>query len=60
MPGVAAGIDYGFRLDGGDLLPDPRSLGSRSASTGLSRTYDHSAFALDGSPLARRRRCTGR
>ena len=26
VPDVAAGIDYGFRLDDGELLPDPRSL----------------------------------
>jgi len=25
VPDVAAGIDYGFRLDEGELLPDPRS-----------------------------------
>ena len=26
VPDITAGIDYGFRLDGGDVLPDPRSL----------------------------------
>ena len=44
MPDVAAGIDYGFRLDDGELLPDPRSLRQPFGIKGLSRTYDHSAF----------------
>jgi malto-oligosyltrehalose trehalohydrolase len=44
VPDVAAGIDYGFRLDGGDPLPDPRSLRQPSGPQGLSRRYDHSAF----------------
>jgi malto-oligosyltrehalose trehalohydrolase len=42
---VAAGIDYGFRLDDGDLLPDPRSPRQPFGINGPSRTYDHSAFA---------------
>jgi malto-oligosyltrehalose trehalohydrolase len=45
VPDVAAGIDYGFRLDGGELLPDPRSLRQPSGVNGPSRTYDQSAFA---------------
>jgi malto-oligosyltrehalose trehalohydrolase len=44
VPDVAAGIDYGFRLDGGELLPDPRSLRQPFGITGLSRRYDHFAF----------------
>ena len=44
VPDVPAGADYGFRLDGGDPLPDPRSLRQPSGPQGLSRTYDHSAF----------------
>jgi malto-oligosyltrehalose trehalohydrolase len=44
VPGVAAGIDYGFRLDDGELLPDPRSPRQPFGVNGLSRTYDHSAF----------------
>jgi maltooligosyltrehalose trehalohydrolase len=44
VPGVAAGIDYGFRLDGGELLPDPRSPRQPSGINGPSRTYDHAAF----------------
>ena len=44
VPDVAAGIDYGFRLDDGEPLPDPRSLRQPFGIKGLSRTYDHSAF----------------
>ena len=45
VPDVAAGIDYGFRLDDGELLPDPRSLRQPFGINGPSRTYDHSAFS---------------
>jgi maltooligosyltrehalose trehalohydrolase len=38
------GVDYAFRLDGGEPLPDPRSPRQPLGCTGLSRTYDHSAF----------------
>ena len=44
VPDVAVGIDYGFRLDDGEALPDPRSLRQPFGIKGLSRTYDHSAF----------------
>ena len=44
VPDVAVGIDYGFRLDDGEPLPDPRSLRQPFGIKGLSRTYDHSAF----------------
>ena len=44
VPDVAAGIDYGFRLDDGEPLPDPRSLRQPFGIKGLSRTYDHAAF----------------
>jgi maltooligosyltrehalose trehalohydrolase len=44
VPDVAAGIDYGFRLDDDELLPDPRSLRQPFGIKGPSRTYDHSAF----------------
>jgi malto-oligosyltrehalose trehalohydrolase len=44
VPDVAAGIDYGFKLDGGELLPDPRSPRQPSGINGPSRTYDQSAF----------------
>jgi len=39
------GTDYGFCLDGGDPLPDPRSPRQPYGIKGASRTYDHSAFA---------------
>ncbi|MBV9095530.1 MAG: malto-oligosyltrehalose trehalohydrolase [Streptosporangiaceae bacterium] len=45
VPGVAAGVDYGFRLDDGEPLADPRSLRQPFGVRGLSRIYDHSAFA---------------
>ena len=44
VPDVSAGIDYWFRLDDGDTLPDPRSLRQPFGVKGPSRTYDHSAF----------------
>ena len=39
------GTDYAFRLDDGDPLPDPRSPWQPYGINGVSRTYDHSAFA---------------
>ncbi|MGH3222273.1 MAG: alpha-amylase family glycosyl hydrolase, partial [Streptosporangiaceae bacterium] len=44
VPDVAAGIDYGFGIDGGEVLPDPRSLRQPFGIKGLSRTYDHATF----------------
>jgi maltooligosyltrehalose trehalohydrolase len=44
VPDVVAGIDYGFRLDDGELLPDPRSSRQPFGIKGLSRTYDQSVF----------------
>jgi malto-oligosyltrehalose trehalohydrolase len=44
VPDVAVGVDYGFRLDDGELLPDPRSLRQPFGINGPSRIYDHSAF----------------
>jgi malto-oligosyltrehalose trehalohydrolase len=41
VPGVT---DYAFRLDGGDPLPDPRSLRQPQGPHGPSRGYDHAAF----------------
>jgi maltooligosyltrehalose trehalohydrolase len=38
------GSEYGFRLDGGDLLPDPRSPYQPHGVHGLSKLVDHSAF----------------
>jgi malto-oligosyltrehalose trehalohydrolase len=50
VPDVAAGLDYGFSVDEGETLPDPRSLRQPFGIKGLSRTYDHSAFPwTDGS-----------
>jgi len=45
IPAAGHGTDYGFCLDGGDPLPDPRSPRQPFGSKGTSRTYDHSAFA---------------
>ncbi len=42
---VAAGTDYGFSIDGGPALPDPRSAWQPAGIDGLSRTVDHDAFA---------------
>ncbi|MDH6577922.1 malto-oligosyltrehalose trehalohydrolase [Kitasatospora sp. MAP5-34] len=36
--------DYGFRLDGGPPLPDPRSPRQPYGPDGLSRAVDHAAF----------------
>ena len=54
---VSGEIDYAFRLDGGEPLPDPRSPRQPYGPAGASRTYDHSAFAWSdsrwrGAPLA--------
>ncbi len=38
------GTDYAFRVDGGELLPDPRSPRQPYGPGGASRTYDHAAF----------------
>ncbi|MFJ5882080.1 malto-oligosyltrehalose trehalohydrolase [Kitasatospora cineracea] len=37
--------DYGFRLNGGRALPDPRSAWQPFGPDGLSRPVDHAAFA---------------
>jgi malto-oligosyltrehalose trehalohydrolase len=42
--GVASDARYGFRLDGGDLLADPRSPRQPDGPAGLSQCYDHTAF----------------
>ncbi len=44
VPAAGHDVDYAFRLDGGDPLPDPRSPRQPFGSQGVSRTYDHSAF----------------
>jgi len=55
VPGSAE-TEYAFRLDGGDPLPDPRSLRQPGGPAGASRTYDQAAFAWSdarwrGAPL---------
>jgi maltooligosyltrehalose trehalohydrolase len=45
VPGAAAGADYAFRLDGGDLLADPRSPWQPQGVRGPGRLYDHGRFA---------------
>ena len=54
---AAHGDDYGFSLDGGDPLPDPRSAWQPNGVHGLSRVLDHSAYewrdaGWRGRPLA--------
>ncbi|MCW6009832.1 malto-oligosyltrehalose trehalohydrolase [Micromonospora sp. CPCC 205371] len=46
VPGAVPGTDYGYLLDGaGEPLPDPRSAWQPHGPHGLSRVYDHAAFA---------------
>ena len=40
-----AGATYGFSLDGGEVLPDPRSAWQPDGVHGLSRLVDHMQFA---------------
>jgi malto-oligosyltrehalose trehalohydrolase len=39
------GVDYAYRLDGGEPLADPRSLRQPYGVAGVSRRYDHGAFS---------------
>ena len=49
VPGVAAGSDYAFSLDGGPPLPDPRSRWQPHGVNGASRVLNPAAFdAGDG------------
>jgi maltooligosyltrehalose trehalohydrolase len=57
LPGPRAGVDYSFRLDGQEWLPDPRSRWQPAGVSGPSRGYDDDAFAWTdagwrGIPLA--------
>ncbi|MDQ3951536.1 MAG: malto-oligosyltrehalose trehalohydrolase [Actinomycetota bacterium] len=57
VDGAGPGTDYGFSLDGGDPLPDPRSPWQPNGVHGLSRVVDHSAYEWGdagwrGRPLA--------
>jgi len=45
VPAAAQAARYGFRLDGGDLLADPRSPRQPDGPAGLSQRYDHAAFS---------------
>ncbi|BFV59922.1 malto-oligosyltrehalose trehalohydrolase [Kitasatospora sp. CMC57] len=47
---VAPSGDYGFRLDGGPPLPDPRSPRQPYGPDGLSRPVDHTAFRWSDTP----------
>ena len=44
VPNVRTGDHYGYRLDGGDPLPDPRSCAQPDGVHGLSAVVDPSAF----------------
>jgi maltooligosyltrehalose trehalohydrolase len=44
VPAAGPGSDYGFALDGGPVLPDPRSPWQPDGVHGLSRLVDHGAF----------------
>jgi maltooligosyltrehalose trehalohydrolase len=44
VTGAGHGTDYAFCLDGGDPLPDPRSLRQPFGINGVSRVYDHCVF----------------
>jgi maltooligosyltrehalose trehalohydrolase len=44
-PVAGTGTDYGYILDRGDPLPDPRSPWQPNGIDGPSRTVDHSAFS---------------
>src|SRR5690606_15841306 len=44
VPEAGPGSDYGFRVDGGDTRPDPRSPSQPEGPHGLSRVVDHDAF----------------
>ncbi|MBA9007992.1 malto-oligosyltrehalose trehalohydrolase [Thermomonospora cellulosilytica] len=41
VPDAGHGTDYGFRLDGGDVLPDPRSRRQPYGVHGRSQVYEH-------------------
>jgi maltooligosyltrehalose trehalohydrolase len=56
VPAVPGRSDYGFRLDGGELRPDPRSRRQPYGPDGPSRLVDHTAFrwsAADARSTAR-------
>ena len=44
VPELKHGVDYAFRIDDGDPLPDPRSPWQPAGVHGPSRAYDHASF----------------
>ncbi|MFG3497179.1 malto-oligosyltrehalose trehalohydrolase [Streptomyces sp. NPDC047928] len=50
---VPDGARYGFSLDGGPVLPDPRSRRQPDGPDGLSAVVDHSAYEWRHEPPAR-------
>jgi malto-oligosyltrehalose trehalohydrolase len=44
VPAAGPGTEYAYRLDGGDLLADPRSRRQPRGPDGPSQCYDHAAF----------------
>jgi malto-oligosyltrehalose trehalohydrolase len=57
VPAASPDARYGFRLDGGDPLADPRSPRQPDGPAGLSQCYDHDRFGWTddgwaGRPLA--------
>ncbi|MFF5228620.1 malto-oligosyltrehalose trehalohydrolase [Dactylosporangium sp. NPDC000521] len=44
VPDAGHGTDYGFVLDGGEVLPDPRSRRQPSGVHGLSQVYEHDSY----------------
>ncbi|SEG90810.1 maltooligosyl trehalose hydrolase [Thermomonospora echinospora] len=44
VPEAGHGTDYGFVLDGGEVLPDPRSRWQPHGVHGRSRVYEHDRF----------------
>ena len=49
LDGVRTDARYGFSLDGGEPLKDPRSVRQPDGVHGLSQLYDHNAFAWSDS-----------
>jgi maltooligosyltrehalose trehalohydrolase len=45
VPGIGAGQQYGFRIDGGDVRPDPYSRFQPDGVHGSSEVVDSAAFA---------------
>jgi maltooligosyltrehalose trehalohydrolase len=50
VEGAGPGSDYGFSVDGGPPLPDPRSAWQPAGVNALSRVVDHAAFEWTDGP----------